>query len=151
MANPQSRPIGQTLQQEQTADKEITRVRHLLSNVVAQQGGRYYKTVYSFTIRFEIDDTSAVRDTQHFKDMILILGFPPPREIVLPKVDPFPTYSLETILSSLMKKIMQEDERSLIIGHYAGHAGLDSIDKLVFFGTASSRAKLHHYNFFKPL
>jgi hypothetical protein len=146
MENPQPRPIGRTLQQKQTADDEIARLRHLLSNAVAQRG-RYYKSLYAFTVRFESDDTSAFKDTKHFQDMVRILGIPPAREILIAKTDRHPSWTLRSILQGLVKTIEENDERSLIIGHYAGHAGLDVDDKIIFCDTIPSHQKLYHNTF----
>lgn len=96
----------------------------MLLNTVAQRG-KHYKSLRGFTIRFENDDTSAARDTKHFQDMLRALNFHLAQEIVIGKSDKHPSWTLESYFQSLVKEIESEDERNLVIGHFAGHAKLD--------------------------
>ena len=42
-----------------------------------------------------------------------------------------------------MKEIESEDERNLIIGHFAGHAKLDLLERMVFYDALGGRQNLH--------
>jgi hypothetical protein len=66
------RPIEQTLNQKQAAEKEILRLRQVLSNATAQRG-KFYKNFFAFMVRFEGDDTSVDRDTKNFQDMLRLI------------------------------------------------------------------------------
>ena len=115
-------------------------MREILEEALAQRG-RYYSNHFSFSIRFEADDTSAARDTTHFQHIIQLLKLPKARELVLMKDDQMPIWTVIGLLQDLSRRIIKVDGRSLVIGHYAGHGAVKD-DKLVFFGSQSSRNRL---------
>ena len=112
-------------------------MREILEEALAQRG-RYYSNHFSFSIRFEADDTSAARDTTHFQHIMQLLKLPKARELVLMKDNRKPIWTVIGLVQDLDRKISKADGRSLVIGHYAGHGAVKD-DKLVFFGSQSSR------------
>lgn len=135
------RPIGQTFNQKQAADEEIIRLRQVLSNAIAQRG-KFYRNFFGFTVRFENDDTSAVRDTKNFQDMLRLLGIPSAKEIVLKKDDKTPAFTLSYLFRELFKQISGLDGRTLVIGHYVGHGAIDAMDRLFFFDSQKIHQKV---------
>jgi hypothetical protein len=105
-------------------------MREILEEALVQRG-RYYSNHFSFSIRFEADDTSTARDTTHFQHIIQLLKLPKARELVLMKDDQMPIWTVIGLLQDLSRKISKVDGRSLVMGHYAGH-GVVEYDKLVF-------------------
>jgi hypothetical protein len=74
-------------------DTDVQAIREVLEEAIAQRG-RYYTNYFSFSIRFETDNTSASRDTAHFQDIMKLLGLPKARELVIENtfVDSFGSY-----------------------------------------------------------
>lgn len=108
------------------------RLRKVISVAVAQRGN-YYKSLFAFTIRFEADDTGAVKDAKHFQDLVRLLNFPPAKEIIISKTDETPKLDYKTQFGRPIQTIEDQDERSLVVGHFAGHGGLGARDQLMIF------------------
>ncbi|KAI9787655.1 MAG: hypothetical protein M1839_000186 [Geoglossum umbratile] len=112
-------------------------IQELLEEAISQRG-RYYSNHFSFSIRFGADNTSAVRDTVHFQNLLKILHLPRARELVLPPSDKSPSWTVSSFIHSLATEISKREGRTLVIGHYAGHATLGVNDNLSFFASPSA-------------
>lgn len=131
--------------------EELANLRSTLQNAVLQRG-RYYAEVFSFSVYFEADDTSAFRDTEHFQNVLKMLELPAATELVILANDRNPAGTFEKFIYELDIKAQDTDNKYLILGHYAGHAGL-SVDgtSLVFYDTLSKRQRMTLKRTFEPL
>lgn len=131
--------------------EELAKLRSTLQNAVSQRG-RYYAEVFSFSVYFEADDTSAFRDTEHFQNVLKMLELPAATELVILANDRNPAGTFEKFIYELDIKAQDTDNKYLILGHYAGHAGL-SVDgtSLVFYDTLSKRQRMTLKRTFEPL
>jgi hypothetical protein len=89
-------------------------------------------------MRFEDDDTKAERDSEHFQTMLKMLGLPRAIEVVMPSK--LAAWTLIPVIGQLVKELDVEDERKLVIWHYAGHAKVNDTDDLCFVPSLNSRA-----------
>ncbi|KAI9673864.1 MAG: hypothetical protein M1817_002070 [Caeruleum heppii] len=112
----------------------IQAMTDLLENAISQRA-RFYKNVHAFTIRFEADDTSAYRDARHFQQMLRSLGFPIASEIIISATDPTPSWTFLQAIGTIAKRITEQSGRTLLLGHYAGHAMVNAQDQLAFFAS----------------
>jgi hypothetical protein len=118
-------------------------VRQILEETLAYMGS-YYSNHFSFSIRFEADDTSAARDTAHFQRIMQLLKLPKARELVLKSNDESPTWTVRGLVQDLGRKISEVEGRTLAIGHYAGHGDIDAGMPL-FFASPSTRRRLFSF------
>jgi hypothetical protein len=90
----------------------------------------HYANFYALHVRWEDDNTNADRDGNSFGELVQLLGFPSPDVHVIPKSDPMPGFELQALVSKLLFKAVSALGRSVIIIHYAGHGGANSLDQL---------------------
>lgn len=103
---------------------QIQDIRRMLGDAVAT-GGRYYAHHHHFAVRFQEDDTKAERDSDHFQDILKLLGLPRAEDIILGRK---PMWDWQPEIRKLCDLLDQEDGRKLLIFHYAGHGMIDPID-----------------------
>ncbi|GLB02561.1 hypothetical protein AtubIFM57258_003916 [Aspergillus tubingensis] len=87
----------------------------------AEQRSQQYQNIYSIAVRWERDDTNAELDTAHFQSMLKNLDTDPAEVLVLGSDDKHPGYTLERTWLNFTAKARLNNERDLIIFHYAGH------------------------------
>ena len=106
---------------------EISQLRTRIEAAL-DQPDRHYTCYFTFAIRFEKDDTNAEQDTANFQSILNLLGLPAAIEMVIPASDKTPPiWALHAWWAELIiAKLHQKTGPALIIGHYAGHGGLNS-------------------------
>jgi hypothetical protein len=110
---------------------EVSQLRTRIEAALDQRG-RHYACYFTFAIRFEKDDTGAEKDTSNFQTILKMLGLPVAMEMVIPSGDVTPGWSVNTWLAKLIESRKLKTGRALVIGHYAGHGGIDSRGQLYF-------------------
>lgn len=106
-----------------------------------QKSPRIYSKIHSATFRWELDDSNAERDTQHFQDLTRALGFEEPAEEHIIGKDS-PHRAVFDIAHAAAKRGSRGD-RILIVIHYAGHAELNGQDQLIIFENHKSSRGFH--------
>ena len=101
--------------------------------------GRSYDFITSFSVIFEADDTKADQDVKSFQSILKMLKISPAREIVVQKDEAFPAWEFQAIVRDLQKATAGIIGQSLIIGHYAGHGGIE--DNNLFLAADPSSLK----------
>lgn len=87
----------------------------------AEQRSQQYQNIYSIAVRWERDDTNAELDTAHFQSMLKNLDTDPAEVLVLGSDDKYPANTLRRTWLNFTAKAILNNERSLIIFHYAGY------------------------------
>ena len=100
--------------------QELNYIGQILSDAVSTRG-RYYAHFHNVVVRFADDDTRADKDSLHFQDILKLLGLPRAKEVLLGRQTMWDWASAMKPLCDVLDK---QDERKLIIFHYAGHAVL---------------------------
>ncbi|PLN81696.1 hypothetical protein BDW42DRAFT_91330 [Aspergillus taichungensis] len=97
--------------------------RDTLTAAVARRNHNY-NNVCSMSIRWEQDDTKAVKDSNHFQRMLKDLHFEPATELIIRHNDFCPGLTLQKSFLGLVEKCnaKTESDRTLMILHYAGHS-----------------------------
>lgn len=134
MATYQSTTTSQALQNEK---EQMQGIRDILEQAIAQRY-RYYSHYYTFTLRFENDDTKVEKNSGHFQTMLKMLGLPRAIEVVMSSK--LATWTLISVIGKLIQQLNVEDDRKLVIWHYAGHAKVNDTDDLCFVPSLNSRA-----------
>ncbi|PYH37405.1 uncharacterized protein BO87DRAFT_373792 [Aspergillus neoniger CBS 115656] len=88
---------------------------------VVEQRSQQYQNIYSIAVRWELDDTNAELDTAHFQSMLKNFDTDPAEVLVLGSDDDYPVYTLSRAWLNFTAKARLNNERNLIIFHYAGH------------------------------
>ena len=86
---------------------------------------RHYAQTFALAVRFELDDTKAYQDTEHFQTLLHAFDLKPAEEYILKKSDPMPGWTLKAHFMSLLRTASTTPGRSLILVHYAGHGKVD--------------------------
>lgn len=100
--------------------QEVNYVRQMLSSAISTRG-RYYAHFHNFVVRFTDDDTRADKDSLNFQDILKMLGLPRAKEVLLGRQT---MWNWAGAMKTLCDALDAQDERKLIIFHYAGHAVL---------------------------
>lgn len=128
----------------------ISEVSQLRTRIEAalDRRGRHYASYFAFAFRFEKDDTGAERDTANFQMILKALGLPAAAEMIIPSDDMTPTWTLIGWLAELIESWRLKKGRALIMGHYAGHGGIDKHDRLGFSACPQYPARVDFLNTF---
>lgn len=121
-------------------DDQVQGVRDILQQAIAHRG-RQYSHQHTFSLRFKDDDTKADRDTQHFQAMLRMLDLPSAEEVILSSK--MVAWDFRPVIDKLTKRLDVEDDRKLIVWHYAGHAKLNDEDDLCLIPSLNSKAFLN--------
>jgi hypothetical protein len=106
-----------------------------LLNVAVDQRCRVYSKTFAISFRFELDNTTAANDTQHFQSVVRAFGFPAAEEYIIPATDKVPGWSVEGKLKAILTSTMDTNGRSLVMVHYSGHAKIDINGDLAFLAS----------------
>lgn len=136
MATYQTTPTGQASNNEK---EQVQAVREALQQAVANRG-RQYAHQHTFTFRFQDDDTRADKDSQNFQSMLRILNLPAAEEVVLSSK--MVAWDFRPVIDRLTKKLDVEEDRKLLVFHYAGHAKLNDSGDLCLVPSLNSKAFL---------
>ena len=120
---------------------QTAQLKEVLEQAVARTE-KHYEAVYTVAFRFEADDTSADRDTQHFQNFLRLLGLPKAKEVVFSAKSKTPGHDCCKILESLANRLDTHDKQCLIVCHYAGHGKIE-YDELYFSATPESKPTLN--------
>ena len=123
------------------SDQQLKTLRSTLETAIAHRG-RYYSDFLTFAWRFAADDTAAYRDTAHFQNMLKALKLPSAQELVVPKDDRYPAWTVQDAVRQLLRNRTKISGRVLIITHYAGHGVLGDDNQLYFTSNSSGSAKV---------
>ena len=118
-------------QAQAAAGSEVSQLRTRIEAALDQRS-RHYACYFTFAIRYEKDDTSAEKDMANFQTILKMLGLPVAMELVIPADDVTPLWTLINWWAKLIATRKLNAGRALIIGHYAGHGGLNSHGQLFF-------------------
>ena len=130
--------IMPTTSTQTSQDQRTEELRQTLEEAIAHRG-RYYSDFTSFSIRFEADDTSAYRDTEHLQSILRLLGLPAALEIVIGANDKQTVWTVNGHVKDISSVVRNNKGRTLVIGHYAGH-GEENLDQgLVFAAKPGSK------------
>ncbi|KAL4786085.1 hypothetical protein BJX76DRAFT_142620 [Aspergillus varians] len=91
-----------------------------IRSVVIQRSTRYTDS-YSLSVHWELDDTSAVNDTDNFQSILQTLQLPPAQELVISSTDITPGWTVRGVFQEVLNAAQGTYRRALVIVHYAGH------------------------------
>lgn len=128
-----------TSQASNNEKEQVQAVRETLQLAVTNRD-RQYAHQHTFTLRFHDDDTQADKDSQHFQSILRTLNFPAAEEVILS--NKMVTWDFRPVIDRLTKKLDMEEDRKLIIFHYAGHAKLNDSGDLYLVSSLNSKAFL---------
>ncbi|KAK2738137.1 hypothetical protein FQN55_000757 [Onygenales sp. PD_40] len=96
-----------------------TDFKDALDAALAQRPG-VYSEYLALHFRWADDDTNADRDGENFKQLAKLLAFPPPKVLVLDKLDYTPSFTLTGAVQPMAIPLPSSGRRIVMV-HYAGH------------------------------
>ncbi|KAL4788183.1 hypothetical protein BJX76DRAFT_367333 [Aspergillus varians] len=104
-----------------------------------RQHSTQYTDSYSLSIRWEMDNTQAHRDTGHFQSLLQTFHLPAAQELVIAATDDTPGWTLQGRFRQILSSAKQNRGRALVIVHYAGHGEAQQDNGLDFVEHESGR------------
>lgn len=133
MAAHQATPATQAFKDE---NEEVRGVRDIFQPAIAHRSHQYAHH-HTFSLRFQDDDTTADQASQHFQAMLKMLDLPPAEEVVLSSK--LAAWDFRPVVDKLTRRLDVEEDRKLIIWHYAGHAKINDAGALYLVPSLNSK------------